>query len=102
MTISLSPPSRSHWIAHARNGIEGEGAPDARALAILETTEMLARMAATDDEISTLNRLSRVALKMASVRDDDLRRRDILGDVAKAWTAFEQVWRNDDDKGERK
>ncbi len=92
MTESLSPPSRSHWIAHARNGIEGEGAPDARALAILEATEMLAPMAATAEETSTLNALARVALKMASVRDDDLRRRDILGDVAKAWAAFDRVW----------
>jgi hypothetical protein len=53
---------------------------------------MLAPMAATADETSTLNRLSRVALKMASVRDDDLRRRYILEDVAKAWAAFERVW----------
>ncbi len=92
MTLNSSPPDRPYWIAHARDGVVGEGAPDARALALLEAAKMLAPMASTAAETSTLDALSRVALKMASVRDDDLRRRDILGDVAKAWAAFERAW----------
>jgi hypothetical protein len=32
---------------------------------------------------------------MASVRDDDLRRRDILVDVTRAWKAFTHAWESE-------
>lgn len=89
----LAPASdRNRWIAHARDGVEGAGTPDARALSILEASQGLAPLAQTRPEKQTLVRLTRAAIKMGSVRDDDLRREDILHEVAEAWAAFESVW----------
>jgi len=95
MTEIPSAAIRSHWIEHARDGVEGGEAPDARALAILEASQNLAPLARSQAEKESLARLTRAALRMASVRDDDLRRRDILVDVTRAWKAFTHAWESE-------
>lgn len=86
---------RAQWIEHARDGVEGAGPPDARALAILEAAKGLARLAETREEKQTLVRLTRAAIAMAGVRDDDLRRPYILDDLTTAWREFASAWRSD-------
>lgn len=88
----MSDEPRVRWIAHARDGIEGDEAPDARALSILEASQRLAQLAQTRPEKQTLVRLTRAAIKMGSVREDDLRREYIMKDVKEAWAAFEETW----------
>lgn len=84
--------NRGEWIARARDAIRGEGDPDLRALLILEASQHLSGIARTSDEKRTLVRLTRATVAMAGLAEDDLRRMDVLADVAQAWMAFEAVW----------
>ncbi len=89
---------RAHWIEHAHSGVTGQEAPDARALAILETSKQLSNIAETDPEKQTLVRLTRAAIRMASVRGDEARTEDVLSEIEAAWQAFEVAWCPKDDE----
>jgi hypothetical protein len=76
--------------------VSGDDDADLRALVILHATRMLGELPMSRDQAGTLLRLERTALSMAGLTADDLRRTDILGDLAKAWIAFERAWFDED------
>ena len=84
--------SRSDWLNRAKEAVSGHDDADLRALVILHVTRMLAELPMSGDQAGTLLRLERTALSMAGLTADDLRRTDILGDLVKAWAAFERAW----------
>ncbi|KAA2237733.1 hypothetical protein [Salinarimonas soli] len=84
--------STSTWLSDLRRAVHGSEDADLRALDILEATRNLSELPATAHETGALNRLQRVALAMAGVRPDDLRRADILNDLSEAWTKVEAAW----------
>ncbi|KAA2234792.1 hypothetical protein [Salinarimonas soli] len=79
-------------LSEIRRAVGSDGEADLRALTILEATRSLAGLPATVNQALALRALSRVALSMAGLRHDDLRRFDVLSDLAKAWLAFEGTW----------
>lgn len=80
------------WIAAARAAMQSDDDADLRALLILDVAQRLAAVSAIPEQATARQKLERAALAMAGLRNDDLRRPDILGDMAKAWMAFEGAW----------
>ncbi len=80
------------WIATARDAMRSDDDADLRALVILDVAQQLARVPASPDQIKARQGLERVALAMAGLRDDDLRRSYVLSDLARAWVTFENAW----------
>jgi hypothetical protein len=83
---------RTHWLTEIRRAVRSDGDADLRALVILAATRSLGELPATANEALTLRIMSRVALTMAGLNQHDLRRLDVLSDLAKAWMAFESTW----------
>jgi hypothetical protein len=83
---------RTHWLTEIRRAVRSDGDADLRALVILTATRSLGELPATANEALTLRIMSRVALTMAGLNQHDLRRLDVLSDLAKAWMAFESTW----------
>ncbi|KAA2235941.1 hypothetical protein [Salinarimonas soli] len=83
---------RTHSLDEIRRAVRSDEDADVRAISILAATRNLAELPASANEALTLRTLSRVALTMAGLRPDDLRRSDVLSDLAKAWMAFEDTW----------
>ncbi len=82
---------RTHWLNQISIAVRSDEDADLRALVILAATRNLGELPATANEALTLRILSRVALTMAGLQHDDLRRFDVLSDLAKAWMAFEST-----------
>ena len=89
---------RTHWLNQISIAVRSDDDADLRALVILAATRNLGELPATANEALTLRVLSRVALTMAGLQHDDLRRFDVLSDLAKAWMAFESTWYDEQGK----
>ncbi len=86
----------SQCLEEIRRAVRSDGDADLRAITILKAARNLEAVPASANQSLALRTLSRVALTMAGLGHDDLRRFDTLSDLAKAWMAFEDAWYDDE------